>query len=321
MPYGPDRSTFQVDTALDTLRASDLPAPGEPIDGEDNDARSMGLVGRVFAAELEGARVEGNRSRWSTFTTVRCRRWWHGRLVLVGDAAHTAHYTVGSGTRMAMEDSIALVAALDGHGTLASALDAYEAERMPAVAHLQTRARRSQGWWLSVRHRVEAPVPRLMLSYLTRTGSPDHRGVAATNPELLSGAARLLPGADPEARRPSEMIASSPLPLADRTVPSRLLREAVRVRLAAVDAAGVEAWTPAADAVVSRARAAIDQGAELVLVRGMDGRGGVADLLAVAEQVRLLAGVPVAAGGSADEEDDLALGVLAGRADAALVHG
>ena len=69
---------------------------------------------------------------------------------------------------------------------------------------------------------------------------------------------------------------------------------------------------------MSRARAAIDQGAELVLVRGMDGRGGVADLLAVAEQVRLLAGVPVAAGGSADEVDDLALGVLAGRADAAL---
>src|SRR2546427_8727151 len=139
---------------------------------------------------------------------------------------------------------------------------------MPAVTHLQTRAGRSQRWWLSVRHRVDEPLPRLMLSYLTRTGSPDHRGVAATNPQLLSGAARLLPGADPEAQRPSEMIASSSLALAGRTIPTRLLLGAERVGLAAVEAAGVEAWTPAADSVVARAPAAVDRGAADGQVRG-----------------------------------------------------
>src|SRR5207237_1687289 len=170
----------------------------------------------VFSTELGGARLEGNRSRWSTFVTVSCQRWWRDRLVLVGDAAHTAHYTVGSGTRMAMEDSIALVASLGGHDSLAAALAAYEAGRKPAVAHLQARARRSQRWWLTVRRRLDLPLPRLMLSYLTRTRSPDHRGVAATNPELLTWAARLLPGADWAARRPRDAGARTPMPLGNR---------------------------------------------------------------------------------------------------------
>jgi anthraniloyl-CoA monooxygenase len=322
MPYGPDRSTFQVDTAPATLRASGLPAPGEPFDGEDSDTRSMRLIDRVFSAELGGARVEGNHSRWSTFTTVRCQRWWHGRVVLVGDAAHTAHYTVGSGTRMAMEDSIALAAALDGDDTLAGALTAYEAERQPAVRHLQTRAHRSQLWWLTVGHRVDEPLPRLMLSYLTRTGSPDHRGVAGANPELLSRAARLLPGADADSVGPAEVIAHCPLPLANRSFPTRLVRGGDGpLGVAAIDVSSVEAWSAASEAVVARARAAVSAGAEIVLLAGGSAADDLPDRLALAEQVRLRAGVRVAVEGAPEELDDIALGVLAGRADAAVLRG
>jgi anthraniloyl-CoA monooxygenase len=281
----------------------------------------MALLERVFAAELGGARLEGNHSRWSTFVTVRCERWWRDRVVLAGDAAHTAHYTVGSGTRMAMEDAMALVAALDGHDVLSAALTAYEAERKPAVEHLQTRARRSQRWWLSLRHRIGEPLPRLMLNYLTRTGSPDHRGVAATNPELLARAAGLLSGASPGAGSLSAIVARAPLRLPGHTLPARLIRASdVNLRVVSVEGSSVEPWSPESHAVVRRARAAITGGAELVLLDG-GGDGSLPDLLALAEQVRLVAGAAVAVRAAQGQLDDLALGVLAGRADAVVVGG
>jgi anthraniloyl-CoA monooxygenase len=322
MPYGPQRSTFQVDVDASTLAAAGLALPGEPAEehGPDSDSRSMALLERIFSAELGGARLEGNHSRWSTFITVCCERWWQDRVVLAGDAAHTAHYTVGSGTRMAMEDAMALVQALAGHGTLPGALTAYEAERKPAVEHLQARARRSQRWWLSLRHRIGEPLPRLMLNYLTRTGSPDHRGVAATNPELLAQAAGLLSAASPDAGPPSAIVARAPLPLSDRTIPSRLIRAGDgTLRIAEVEGASVEPWSPESDAVVGLARAAVNEGAELVLLGGGGEDDRLLDLLALAEQVRLVVDAPVAVRGSEDQLDDLALGVLAGRADAVVV--
>jgi anthraniloyl-CoA monooxygenase len=96
---------------------------------------------RLFATELAGHRLLSNRSIWRSFPTVRNRRWHHGNLVLVGDAAHTAHFSVGSGTKLAMEDSVALVRALEAHARMPEALEAYEAARRPTVESLQ-RARR-----------------------------------------------------------------------------------------------------------------------------------------------------------------------------------
>ena len=215
---------------------------------------------------------------------------------------------------------MSLVAALDGHDTLESALAAYEAERKPAVEHLQARARRSERWWLTLRRRIGEPLPRLMLNYLTRTGSPDHRGVAAANPELLAAAAGLLPGAGPPEGPPSAILAHAALPLRDRSAASRLIRAGdATVGIAAIDGPPVAAWSPGSDAVVGRARAAIADGADLVLLGAGAGGGSPLDLLALAEQVRLAAGVPVAVAGSQGQVEDLALGVLAGRADAVVV--
>ena len=221
---------------------------------------------------------------------------------------------------MAMEDAMALVTALDEHGTLPGALTAYEAERKPAVEHLQGRARRSQRWWLTLRHRIGEPLPRLMLNYLTRTGSPDHRGVAATNPELLVRAAGVLSDASPDAGPPSAIIARAPLPLAGRTFPSRLIRAGGGpIRIVEVQGSSAEPWSPESDAIVGRARAAIQDGAELVLLDGAGDGDRLLDLMALAEQIRLVAGVPVAVRGPEEQLDDLALGVLAGRADAVVV--
>ena len=94
---------------------------------DESDKRSIEYLQEVFGATLGGASLLGNRSRWMRFRTVTARRWSPGNVVLIGDAAHTAHYSVGSGTKMAMEDAVALVDALqdDGHASIAAALDAY----------------------------------------------------------------------------------------------------------------------------------------------------------------------------------------------------
>src|SRR6185503_1764892 len=100
----------------------------------------------LFADHLEGHPILSNRSLWRTFPTVSCERWGHGRLALMGDSAHTAHFSIGSGTKLAMEDAIALAGAFERHGLhdVDSVLSAYEAERRPEVQKLQRVAKTSQ---------------------------------------------------------------------------------------------------------------------------------------------------------------------------------
>jgi anthraniloyl-CoA monooxygenase len=118
---------------------------------------SRDYLEKLFAEQIDGAPLLVNNSRWGNFRTWRTQRWWHraGRtaVALLGDAAHTAHFSVGSGTKMAMEDAIALVTALDEAGPRpsADALDAalarYEAARRPQVTRIQDAARPSLSWW------------------------------------------------------------------------------------------------------------------------------------------------------------------------------
>jgi len=112
-PYAPDRSTFLVETDEATWRSAgfERTTAATPFDASDDAA--LEYLSDVFAPHLGGHRLIGNRTRWLQFRTVRCARWHDGRTVLLGDAAHTAHYSVGSGTKLAMEDAIALVSALD----------------------------------------------------------------------------------------------------------------------------------------------------------------------------------------------------------------
>ena len=118
------------------------------------------------------AMLDPNRSAWIQFTTVKNERWHHENVVLMGDAAHTAHFSVGSGTKMAMEDSMALAGALVKHARMEDALAAYEAERRPEVERIQTAAAQSRDWFERTRTHVRHPTERLVFSLDLREGRP-----------------------------------------------------------------------------------------------------------------------------------------------------
>ncbi len=161
-PYLPDRSTFIVETDDATWRRAGMDGFSE----ED----TISYCERLFAGRLEGHRLLSNRSLWAPFRTLTCRRWYHGNLVLIGDAAHTAHFSVGSGTKMAMEDALALSQSLERfRPDVGAALAAYQEERKPRVEHIQRMAATSLDWWANFRHYVDLPAEQFAFHFLTRS--------------------------------------------------------------------------------------------------------------------------------------------------------
>ncbi|MDQ1490682.1 MAG: salicyloyl-CoA 5-hydroxylase, partial [Actinomycetota bacterium] len=137
-PYGPDASTFIVETDEESWRRAGLDAFDVTQAPGPSDMASKAYLEALFAGHLDGHPLLVNNSRWGNFRTVRCARWRHDNVVILGDAAHTAHFSVGSGTKMAMEDAAGLVQSLAGHpGDLAAALDAFETARRPPVDKIQ----------------------------------------------------------------------------------------------------------------------------------------------------------------------------------------
>ena len=137
--YDARHSTFIVETTETTWRRAGLDQASEDD--------TVVLAERLFARELEGHRLLKNRSLWRSFPTVKNAHWHWNNVVLIGDAAHTAHFSIGSGTKLAMEDAIALAAALHRHRDVAGALDAYEEERRPQVESIQRAAQVSLEWF------------------------------------------------------------------------------------------------------------------------------------------------------------------------------
>jgi len=137
--YDARHSTFIVETTETTWRRAGL----DQVSEDD----TVVFAERLFARELEGHRLLKNRSLWRSFPTVKNAHWHWNNVVLIGDAAHTAHFSIGSGTKLAMEDAIALAAALHRHRDVAGALDAYEEERRPQVESIQRAAQVSLEWF------------------------------------------------------------------------------------------------------------------------------------------------------------------------------
>ncbi|MBW1600588.1 FAD-dependent monooxygenase [Streptomyces sp. JJ66] len=148
-PYAPGRSTFLVEAAH------------RPDTAE---------VERLFRRELEGTRLLENRSRWQRFPLVRNDRWSHGNVVLLGDAAHTAHYSVGSGTRLALDDALALITAVRDAPSVPAALKAYEVARRPVVEHTQWMGRASAAWFAGLGDAPDTSPERFVTDLLTRGG-------------------------------------------------------------------------------------------------------------------------------------------------------
>ncbi|GAB2813607.1 bifunctional salicylyl-CoA 5-hydroxylase/oxidoreductase [Lentzea nigeriaca] len=167
-PYSDSGSTFIVEMRSDVWRRAGFDT-GEEFPPGASDDRAVERIRELFAEELAGHQVFANNSKWLSFTTVRNERWHHGNLVLVGDAAHTAHFSIGSGTKLAMEDSLALAACLHEHQDVETALTAYEAERRPVVESTQRAAQASLEWFENIGMYVGQEPTRFCFNLLTRS--------------------------------------------------------------------------------------------------------------------------------------------------------
>jgi anthraniloyl-CoA monooxygenase len=306
-PYAPDRSTFLVETDEATWRRAGFDATTARTPSDATDEASLRYLAEVFAGPLRGRPLIGNRTRWMRFRTVRCARWSAGRTVLLGDAAHTAHFSIGSGTKLAMEDAIALVAALSDEADAAAAFARYEAVRRPAVERLQELARRSRLWWESFPRRLSVPVEQLVVAYMSRAGNVPLRRFAATHPEVVAGALAAYAGtAAPPGADPVDWALSRPL----GAFPDRVLADAGALREVVVAVA--DPWGAAADRLVARARAARAAG---FLVTGPADRPSVLTRLDLAERLRREVGGLVAVAAPAALREDLAAALVSARTD------
>jgi len=167
--YAEGASTFIVETTEEAWRAAGMVT-------EDED-RTVAFCEELFAEELRGHRLLKNRSLWRNFPTISCERWYDGNLVLMGDAVHTAHFSIGSGTKLAMEDSIALRDALVAEPDLPRALARYEAERQKEAGALQRAAAVSQAWFEETERYMLLEPTQFALSLLTRSLRVTHEGM------------------------------------------------------------------------------------------------------------------------------------------------
>jgi anthraniloyl-CoA monooxygenase len=130
--------------------------------------------------------VLANNSRWISFTTVRNERWCHDNVVLLGDAAHTAHFSIGSGTKLAMEDALALAACLHEAPDVSTALAAYEAERKPVVASTQRAAQASLEWFENLGQYVHQPPLQFAFNILTRSRRVTYDNLRLRDPQFVA---------------------------------------------------------------------------------------------------------------------------------------
>jgi anthraniloyl-CoA monooxygenase len=179
-PYSRDASTIILEMHEDVW----LRAGGENLSSE--------RAGLFLADILDGHSLIENNSRWISFTTVRCATWRHENIVLLGDAAHTAHFSIGSGTKLAMEDALALAACLhevpgDVPGNVRGALAAYEAERRAVVLSTQRAAQASLEWFENIGQYADQDPHQFAFNILTRSRRVTHDNLRLRDPEFAAG--------------------------------------------------------------------------------------------------------------------------------------
>ncbi|HEY8266249.1 MAG TPA: bifunctional salicylyl-CoA 5-hydroxylase/oxidoreductase, partial [Steroidobacteraceae bacterium] len=193
-------STVIVETREETWRAHGL-------DRADH-AQSIAFCEKLFAKYLDGHSLLSNAahlrgSAWLNFQRVLCKRWHHGNRVLIGDAAHTAHFSIGSGTKLAMEDAIALVARTAGASDVPAALAAYQDERETEALKLQSAARNRMRWFEEVARYTRLPPWQFTYSLLTGSQRIGHANLKLRDPAFV---------ADVEVRLADRVHASPPRP-------------------------------------------------------------------------------------------------------------
>jgi anthraniloyl-CoA monooxygenase len=217
-PFDAHTCTFIVECPEDAWRRAGLESASE--------ADSIAYCEALFQPELRGRRLMSNRSLWVNFATLRQESWHHGNVVLLGDAAHTAHFSIGSGTKLAMEDSIALVDALRRHRDLPAALNDYEMERQPVVERFQEAALESSSYFEHVSRYAQFDPRQFAFNLLTRSRRITYVNLTQRDPELVrtvdSWFAAAAIGSPDGALRLSPPPMFAPLQIGDLTLPNRV---------------------------------------------------------------------------------------------------
>jgi anthraniloyl-CoA monooxygenase len=177
-PFDAETSTFIVECNEDTWRRAGLEGTSEE--------ETIEFCEELFAPELDGHRLLSNRSVWLSFLNVENESWHDGNVVLLGDAAHTAHFTIGSGTKLAMEDAVSLANAFIRHpGSTEKALTEYEMERQPVVERFQDAARDSARYFENViRYAGFHPI-QFAFNLLTRSGRITYTNLTLRDPHFV----------------------------------------------------------------------------------------------------------------------------------------
>ncbi|MFD7641580.1 FAD-dependent monooxygenase [Kitasatospora sp. NPDC059795] len=175
-PYSADASTFVVEMRDEVWRAAGLDRK-EPVTACE----------RLFAHVLAGHRLFGGAApHWTTFHTVANSRWRDGNIVLLGDAAHTVHFSTGSGTKLALEDAFSLATALHEQPTVDAALEVYEAERRPVAESLGRAGRASLEWFENVALYLDQPPLQFAFNLLSRSRRVTHANLRLRDPEFTA---------------------------------------------------------------------------------------------------------------------------------------
>ncbi len=247
-PIDGQRSTFIVETTEQTWRNAGLDRMTEQ--------ESLAFCADLFADHLGEHRLLSNASVWRTFDTIRNRSWSTGKTVIMGDAAHTAHFSIGSGTKLAIEDAVALAKAFAAHPeNLPAAFAEYELERQGAVERFQEAATDSARYFEQVSRYLDFEPEQFEFNLLTRSGRITYADLELRDPAVVNRIDRLV-GAAPQriVTQPSGM---TPLQIGDLTVPNRVV-------LAPVLADSSDEGTPGADVRAALVEAA-EAGAGLVM--------------------------------------------------------
>ncbi len=180
-PFEAGLSTWIVECREEVWKKAGLDTKSE--------AQSVAFLEQLFADELGGHRLLANKSVWRTFPTIRCEQWYHQNVVLMGDAVHTAHFSIGSGTKLAMEDAIALAGAFRKYGTqstaLGSVLARYQAERQLETLKLQRAAQTSLEWFENSARFLDQPPIQFTFNLLTRSRRITWENLRARDPQLV----------------------------------------------------------------------------------------------------------------------------------------
>jgi 2-polyprenyl-6-methoxyphenol hydroxylase-like FAD-dependent oxidoreductase len=176
--YSPAMSTFLVECDAATWQAYGF--------ADQTVEQSQAICEDVFAATLDGHRLVSNKSVWRNFPWIWNENWSFKNIVLIGDALHSAHFSIGSGTRLAIEDAIALAKALETEVDISAALLRYETERKPIVKKLVAAARTSADWYENFPAHMKLDPMDFAHSYITRSGRIDDARLRAMSPAFMA---------------------------------------------------------------------------------------------------------------------------------------